>query len=137
MRLLGIDYGSKRVGTALTDADGRLAFPKKVFQNSRGLVAEVAGLAREEGVGRIIIGESKDFAQKDNPIASAARAFGEELAKATGLPVEYELEFLSSHQAVQLQGKNAMLDASAAAIILQSYLARYQPHSEEADIDTL
>jgi putative holliday junction resolvase len=129
MKILGIDYGEKRVGVALSDVDGRIAFPKRVFQNHKGLVAEIAGFAKEEGAGRIIIGESKDFKGQDNPIMARTKAFAKELSEATGLDVEFELEFLTSHQAVQLQGKNDMLDASAAAIILQSYLDRYHTYT--------
>jgi len=53
-----------------------------------------------------------------------ARAFADELARDTGIAVAYEPELLSSHQAAHFQGKTAMIDASAASIILQSYIDR-------------
>ncbi len=125
MRVLGIDYGSKRVGIAVSNEDGRLAFPKRVFQQDKNLLKTVVDFARAERVSRIVMGESKDYAGKENPIMRDAKHFAEKIGKETGLPVIYEPEFLTSHQATQLQGKNDMLDASAAAIILQSYLDRH------------
>lgn len=124
MRLLGIDYGSKRVGLAISDEDGRLAFPYLVLKNDKTLVAEVLRIVKEQRVGEIVIGESKDFNWKDNPIAKKIAEFKRAIEKKTDKKVEYEPEFLTSVQAARWQGKTDKLDASAAAIILQSYLDR-------------
>ncbi len=124
MRLLGIDYGKKRVGLALSDDKCMMAFPKAVLPNDNYLVSEIASLVKNQDVSRIILGESKDFKMVDNPIMSQIRMFKDQLALATGIEVIYEPEVLSSHQAAQIQGKNAMIDASAATIVLQSYIDR-------------
>lgn len=124
MRLLGIDYGKKRVGVALTDDKGLMAFPKAVLPNDNFLVTELRDMVKNQGVSVIVLGESKDFKMIDNPIMSQIKMFKDELERATGLEVFYEPEMLSSHQATHFQGKNVMIDASAAAIILQSYIDR-------------
>ena len=124
MRLLGIDYGKKRVGISLSDDRGMMAFPKAVLPNDNYLVSEIAAMVKSQGVERIILGESKDFKMVDNPIMSQIRMFADELGRATGIVVIYEPEMLSSHQAAHFQGKTDKIDASAATIILQSYIDR-------------
>jgi len=136
MRLLGIDYGKKRVGLALSDDKGLMAFPKAVLPNDNFLMREIRDLVKGHGVTKIVVGESKDFKMNENPIMSKIKAFVVELEQDTGLDVVYEPEILSSHQAMQfpgkyisgqagpVSGKKDMIDASAAAIILQSYIDR-------------
>jgi RNase H-fold protein (predicted Holliday junction resolvase) len=68
-----------------------------------------------------VVGESKDFKGHENPIMKEAREFAEKL-KAARLEVVFHPEILTSVEAEKLQGKNEMLDASAAAIILKSYI---------------
>lgn len=124
MRHLGIDYGAKRVGIALSDEEGRVAFPHTVLKNDAGLLKAVVHIAEERKVDLVVIGESKDFIGKENRIALSAARFKKELETALGKKVEYEPEFWSSMQAERWQGKTEKLDASAAAIILQSFLDR-------------
>ncbi len=126
MRHIGIDFGKKRVGVALSDEAGNFALPHSVLTNDARLIERLKLLCSEQGVGAIVMGESKNFQQQDNPIMKAALAFKTELEKATGLPVHLEPEFMTSAEAEHLQGKNAMLDASAAALILKSYLEKHR-----------
>ena len=124
MRFLGIDFGKKRVGTALSDESGRLAFPHSVLPNNKELVAKVAEIAREQKVKAIIVGESKNLDGTNNPLMKDIEMFVKAIHKEAKKPVHLELEFWSSFQAGRWQGKTDKLDASAAAIILQSYLDR-------------
>lgn len=119
---MGIDYGSKRVGIALSDETGTIAVPKAVLPNNRFLFSEVKNLCEGYDVSAIIIGESKDFKGNPNPIMKDALLFKGELERDLQLPVHLEPEFMTSHQAAREQGDHALLDASAAAIILQSFL---------------
>ena len=121
---MGIDYGSKRVGIAIGNPEAIIAAPHSVLANTKGLISEIKKIIAKEEVGEIIIGESKNFKGQDNVIMKAITEFVEVLKKETGLPVHLEPEFLSSHQAQYFQGHHDLLDASAAAIILQSYLDR-------------
>lgn len=124
MRLLGIDYGSKKVGIALSDDRGMMAFPKAVIPNNNFLMTEVKALISGHGVDTVVIGESQDYKMKDNPIMEKIRAFADELKRDVDVEVVFEPELLSSHQATHFQGKHAMIDASAASIILQSFIDR-------------
>ncbi|MEN9614373.1 MAG: hypothetical protein RLZZ347_680 [Candidatus Parcubacteria bacterium] len=124
MRYLGIDFGTKRIGVALSDAHGSIAFPYSVVANTKTALTEIATIAKKEGVGLIVVGESKDFAGKQNVVMEKITPFAQELEKQSGLPVIFEPEFMSSQQASTFQGTHDKLDASAAAIILQAYLER-------------
>jgi len=121
-RIIGIDFGSKRVGIAASDEAGQFAIPREVLPNDDDLVDAVAKICEDEVAKALVIGESKDYDMADNAIMKEAREFAEAIREMTGLPVHFELEFMSSVQAARFQGETDMLDASAAAIILQSYL---------------
>ena len=122
MRYLGIDYGVKRVGMATGDSDGGVAFPYTVLPNDKKLISTIKGLCDKEHIAEIILGESLDYKMKPNVIMEKIAPFKKELESATNLPVLFEREFMTSAAAVHLQGKGEMIDASAAALILQSYL---------------
>ena len=122
MKYLGIDYGEKRVGIAVSDEDGIMAFPLDVLSNDKRLTTRIREICKREKAEAIVIGESKDLAGKDNAIMPGARSLVSALKKEVGLPVSWESELFTSAEAERIQGKHGMLDASAAAIILKSYL---------------
>lgn len=119
---MGIDYGSKRIGTALSDERGEFAFPHSVVLNNGNEVEEIASIIEEKGVERVVVGESKDFKGELNPIMKDVKDFIARLRERTKKNIILEPEFLSSVQAERIQGKHDKIDASAAAIILQSYI---------------
>lgn len=122
MRYLGIDYGSKRVGVAISDPSKTIASPLAVLKNSTSLISEIKEICREKSVEAVVVGESKNYSFKDNFIMKEIRPFVEELKKVLGVPVYMHPEFLTSREAGHIQGHGEMLDASAAALILKSYL---------------
>ncbi|HEY0010990.1 MAG TPA: Holliday junction resolvase RuvX [Candidatus Paceibacterota bacterium] len=129
MRHIGIDYGHKKVGIALSDEAGTMGFPHAILQNTSGLVDDVVRLIEEKNVGAIVIGESRDFSGKDNPIAAEARSFAEALRARTGVPVFYEPELFTTQEARRFPDGTRSpgspdVDSSAAALILTSYLER-------------
>lgn len=124
-KYLGIDYGEKRVGIALSDDDAKFAMPRAVLPNDRTLFSEVKNMCDAHKVKAIVIGESKDYKGNENPIMKHIKFFKGELERELHLPVHFEPEFMTSQEAARTQGPNSpLLDASAAAIILQSYLDR-------------
>jgi len=129
MKHLGIDFGEKRIGVAISDDSGRLAFPHSVLENGKNILTDVEKIIKSENVEKIIIGESKDFEGKDNKVMEEIRKFKKLLEEKFGLPVIFEPEFMTSSQAKILQGENALHDASAAAIILQSFLDKNKKSS--------
>lgn len=119
MRHLGIDYGKKRIGLALSDPDGRIAFPREVVNDLGGVLE----FARREGVELVIIGLPLSATGEETETSRAARQFGVRLEEALQLPVEFENELFSTKLAEESSPKGNA-DASAAALILQSYLDR-------------
>ena len=133
MRYLGVDYGSKKIGLALSDEAGTMGFPHAVIPNTPRLVEELCALIAKENVGAVVIGESRNLLGGENPIAGDARALGEMLRERAGVPVSYESEVFTSAEARRAPAKEgksrapkqrADVDASAAALILTSYLSR-------------
>jgi len=125
MRYLGVDYGSKRIGLALSDEAGTMGFPHAIIPNTPRLIDELCALIAKENVNAVVIGESRTLAGGENPIARDARAQGELLALRAGVPVFFESEVFTSAEARRVpQLRDARVDASAAALILTSYLSR-------------
>jgi len=133
MRYLGIDYGSKRVGLALSDEDGTMGFPHATVANTPRLIDELCALVAKENIGAAVIGESRNFHGEENPIAKDAGALGSLLAERSGVPVFYESETFTSVEARRAPAKSEKtrspkkhknVDASAASLILTGYLSR-------------
>jgi putative Holliday junction resolvase len=122
MRYLGIDFGSKRVGLALSDESNKLAFPFLVLANNSKLLLEIEKIINQNKITCLVVGESTDFKGLPNKIMKEINIFSEKIKQDLDLPIFFEPEFMTSAQAEQIQGKNKMNDASAAAIILQTYL---------------
>jgi putative Holliday junction resolvase len=133
MRALGIDFGEKRIGLALSDPEGRLALPRGALarRSDRQALAELLALVRAEGVEALAIGEPRrpaDGAAGD--AARRVRAFGEQLARASGLPVVWVDETLTSAAAdarlaeagVPRARRAGRRDAIAAQIVLEEAL---------------
>lgn len=122
MKYLGIDYGNRRIGLALSDDTLSLAFPHKTLQNSKTVLQEVLDVIEREHVTHVVIGESKNNDMKDNPIMERITLFKKQLEE-KGIAVLLHPELYSSAQVVSIMGsENKAIDASAAAIILQNYL---------------
>lgn len=133
MKYLGIDYGTKKVGVAISDEEGRVAFPHAVLP-AKDALAAVAALIDEQGVGQVVVGESRDLSGLPNPVQKQIAEFARELGELTEVPVVLEQEFFTSALAARQfapeeksrkkNPEHANLDASAAALILQGYLDR-------------
>lgn len=122
MKFLGIDFGTKRVGVAISDENEEMAFPKAVFENNKNLLENIVTLCNTEAIEGVVIGESKALSGEPNPLMIDIEKFKTSLSHSISTPIFLEPEFFSSAEAERLQGKNDMLDASAAAIILKSFL---------------
>jgi putative Holliday junction resolvase len=133
MRYLGVDYGTRKIGLALSDEAGTMGFPHKIVPNTPRLVDELCALIAKEDVGAIVIGESRTLSGGENPIAQEAAALGSELTVRTGTPVFFESEVFTSAEArrapekemkSRAEKRHDAIDDSAAALILTSYLSR-------------
>jgi len=127
MRLLGIDYGHKKVGLALSDEGGRFAFPHNTWPNDKFLVGKIKELCTREKVGLIVVGESLDLSGRPNPLMREIEKFEDLLKQKIGLPLAREREFFSSWEAKRIideEQTDPLTDARAAALILKSYIDR-------------
>lgn len=131
-RYLGVDYGLKRIGLAISDADGKIASPLAVVERKASLaeqVRDVLQAADEFGFDSIVVGIPHNMDGSDGPQAALTRKFASALAAGSGVVIHEWDERLSSRAADELmagrltrQGKKARRDALAAQIILQGYL---------------
>lgn len=134
MRTLGIDFGEKRVGLAISDPAGSLAVPLTTLARSsdRAAAAAIAAIARREGVERLVVGEPVNLDGSRGPAARRARRFAEHVGAACGLPWELVGEALTSVEAearlreagVDPRREPGRVDAVAAQILLQEALDR-------------
>jgi len=94
-----------------------------VLVNDGDLIKNIVDLCMKNAVEVVVMGESRDYKGQINSIMWKIEGFKKQL-EMIGFKVVFEPEFMTSVQASQITGENKMLDASAAAIILQSYLNR-------------
>ncbi|MHB1557156.1 MAG: Holliday junction resolvase RuvX [Isosphaeraceae bacterium] len=139
-RILGIDYGTRRVGAALSDPGRTMAFPAEVYvlRGPEHDARHYRELVREDEVERIVIGLPLHISGREGQLASLTRRFGDWLAGVTGLPVLYFDERFTTVEAEQRlldagltrQKRKALRDQLAAQIMLQTYLDAGCPETE-------
>jgi putative Holliday junction resolvase len=124
MKYLGIDFGSKKVGFAQSDDEGRMAYPLMIAPNDEALFKDTLELIREMKFSAVVIGESVDSKGKPNPIAKEARAFAMKIENTIDVKIVFEKEWYSTVEARKQPGNegNHDVDDQAAAIVLQRYL---------------
>ncbi len=139
-RILGIDYGTKRVGAALSDPGRSIAFPVEVYalRGARHDAGHYRELVEENDVERIVIGLPLHTSGREGQSAALARTFGDWLTEVTGRPVIYHDERYSTVEAEQRlidaglkrEKRKALRDQLAAQIMLQGYLDAGCPETE-------
>lgn len=138
MRVLGIDYGAKRIGLALSDATGMLASPWRLLVRPPAegatvalVAAEIARLvADDDGLEAVVVGWPRRLDGSPNAQTPRVEAFARALEARVGVPVTLQDERLSSHEAESRlavrerdwRRRKEKLDAVAAAVILQDFL---------------
>lgn len=136
-RLAALDYGNRRIGVALSDPTGTIAYPLTTLSRRAGKRPpwpEITALLRDNEVGEVVIGLPLDLAGEEGEWAAEVRAFGAEVGRRTSLPVHWIDERLSSvaaERTVRRMGlkkgareEKGRIDATAAALILEAFLAR-------------
>ena len=130
MKLLGIDYGQARTGIAITDAGGRMAFPRCVLRKDtrQSFFAKLCALIATEAPQAIVVG----LPLPDNGGASLSarqvRNFVQSLKRRVALPIYYMEELLTTHEAREQFRETGRLpadgelDQQAAVRILEAFL---------------
>lgn len=137
MRILGLDYGSVTVGVAVNDGLGLTVQPvetivRKEENKLRRTCARIEELVREYGISEIVLGLPLNMDGSEGKRAEKTRAFGDMLARRTGLPVVYQDERLTTVEAdeiltdsgIRRQDRKTYIDQIAAVLILEEYLRR-------------
>jgi putative Holliday junction resolvase len=126
MRLLGIDYGVRKMGLAVSS--GSLAEPFKVISvsSTEEALEKIGRIVKSEGIEKIVVGVSEGAMGKES------EDFGQELARYLKIPVDFEDETLTSQDSLRMgieagmkrKKRKEMEDAFAASVMLQSYIER-------------
>lgn len=139
MKYLGIDYGTKKIGLAISDSHGTMAVGYGLMMTNDECVSKIKEIARIEEVDAFVIGHSVSGSGKENEVQKHINAFTEKLSSETALPVYQISELFSSmqakwgvtkdirrvpksHRVTNKIKTNIAIDQGAAAILLQSYL---------------
>lgn len=130
--LLGLDAGARRIGVALAAAGSTVALPLTVVERSDDWPGALAMLAVDHGAAGVVIGLPLSLDGSEGPAAAAVREFARVVGERLGLPVwlvDERLSTVSAGRALRSAGASgkasrAVVDRSAAAVILQSYLDR-------------
>jgi putative Holliday junction resolvase len=138
MRALGVDYGQRRIGLALSDPTGMLARPWKTIPRVGGaaktatsLASEIARLrAEDDGLAVVVIGLPRRLNGSDTDQTAAVQKLASSLRHKISVPVVLQDERLTSREAESIlaqrikdwRKRKPLLDAASAAVILQDYL---------------
>lgn len=141
MKILAVDYGDARTGLAVCDRDELIASPVGVIReyNRERLLERVAAAAAEQGAARIVVGNPLNMNGTAGERSELVSAFASRLKERSGLPVVLWDERSTTVSAIgilnttDVRGKKrkAVIDAVAAVLILESYLAYRKNHPEE------
>jgi putative Holliday junction resolvase len=144
-RILALDYGTKRIGVALSDELGWTAQPFETFER-RTLdwdVAHVAALVASHEVERVVLGFPLQLDGREGPAVQAMREFAGKLEAGLSVPLVLWDERMTTKAAEDLliaadvsrKKRKGAVDRIAAALLLQSYLAAQAPSSHQDSVD--
>jgi putative holliday junction resolvase len=134
MRILGVDYGTVRIGLAISDPTGMLAQGLSVLKRKTDTqaVADIVQIIQDHDVDEVVVGLPRHMNGSLGEKAQVCQAFADEIANASGLPVAMYDERLTTVAAermlieadVMRKRRKQVIDAVAATLLLQGYLDR-------------
>jgi putative Holliday junction resolvase len=143
MRVLGIDYGARRIGLALSDSTATLASPWRLIERPSSdketlslLLREIEQLTNEDdGLAAIVVGWPRRLDGSATSLTAEVESLAKELGQRVSLPVILQDERLTSHEAEarlsfgerDWRRRKKKIDAAAAAVVLQDYLDHRRP----------
>ena len=142
MRIMSLDVGEKRIGVAMSDSLAMFATPLTILAaKAPEIFREIASLVKEHQVDLLIVGLPLTLQGGVGHQAEWVQVFVQDLEGEVRVPIEFVDERLSTVEAVRYmqdasvkkERQKAMVDAVAAAVILQSYLDRHAMLPSESD----
>lgn len=133
MNILGIDYGTKRIGLAWMQTGIDVVLPFGRIQNLEPclpagrfgiLNTQLIDVIKKEKVDRVVVGLPLGLDGKENENTARVRKFGDALARETGIAVEYHDERFTTREAAREEG-GVSPDEAAAMLILESYRKKH------------
>ncbi len=123
MKYLGLDYGSKKIGIAISDEMGMLAFPFKIILNKKkeDSLEEILKIITDGDIQNVVMGESTNQKGEANKILEESKSFAKNLEEKSKCKIYFEKEWFSTVEARRYDDRHDA-DDSAAAIILQRFL---------------
>ena len=130
MRIIGLDWGSVRVGIAMSDEDGKMAFPLQHTLETSTSLEDIQRLKEEYDVGLVVMGMPISLKGQETESTDKAKRFAERLKQKIGIEIEFVDERFSSVASTQALHEQGMKEAEqrhikdniAAALMLQQYL---------------
>ena len=142
-RILGIDFGEKRIGLAMSSPGGRLAVPLTTVRRTSDsqAIRQIVEIGHQQGVDGYVVGDPLNLDGSRGPASARASSFARKLALESGVRVEMADETLSSVEAEERLREAGIdprrhpekVDAAAAQILLQQYLDESAPRSDADD----
>jgi len=138
MAIIAIDFGRRRIGLAIAESAGSVAYPLgTITRVSRDKdLEQLRSWISSRAATRLVVGLPLNMDGSEGPSARAARTFGAQLAEHLQLPVDYTDERLTSFEARERlsnrgggRGRKTAVDAVAATIILEEWLAAHRNSS--------
>jgi putative holliday junction resolvase len=136
-RVLGIDFGERRVGLALSDPSATIATPLPTIVRRAGKrppVAAIVEIIQKNDVDRAVVGLPLDLSGEETEWTAQVREFGKKVSERAGIPVDFLDERLTSVQAERAvrsiglkrgeREQKGRIDAAAAVLLLQTFLDR-------------
>ena len=121
-RILGIDYGTRRIGLAISDESKRVAFPYQTLDAQNGAHEALRAICKKEDIERIVVGLPRGLKNMQaTEMTKKVRLWTKEL-EGLEVPIVFVDEFFSTKEASLLPTKKNHIDQAAATIILQSFL---------------
>ena len=124
MRYLGIDFGTKKVGLAISTPEESMSFPLTVLPNDKNIFKKIKEVVVTREVVGVVIGLPLSETKTHNTFLENVDIFSKELAKHINCPIFFENENYSSRHAALVANKKEDLDSASAVIILDRFLAK-------------
>ena len=130
MKLLGLDYGTKYIGTSVSDDNQSIAFPRTKIANTPACFSAICSIIQDEEIGAIVLGRPLNMKGLPTPMTTQVEEFRDQLSKHVLVPIHWQDERLTSKLvdkafaslAVSSKDRRGQKDALEASMILQQYL---------------